>query len=302
MSSKKPENTSETFRIGLIQSQCSHDVPENIAAAVQAVRDAAAAGAQVICLPELFASVYFCQAEDAAHFDLATEVPGPLTEEFSAVARELEVVLVVPIFEKRARGLYHNSAVIIDADGTVLGTYRKMHIPNDPQFYEKFYFAPGDSGFKAWNTRFGRIGVCICWDQWFPEAARLTALAGADVIFYPTAIGWLPLEKETRGQRQCASWETIQRSHAIANGCYVAAANRVGLETSPGGDGIEFWGQSFVADPAGQIIAQASASASAILVAEVDPAQIEAQRREWPFLRDRRIDAYAGLTHRHENP
>lgn len=292
-------DSSGAFRIGLIQISCGADVADNARRTIARVREAAAGGAQVICLQELFYSQYLCQEENPDLFDLAIEIPGALTESFRALAAELAVVIVLPVFEKRARGLYHNSAAIIDADGSLLGLYRKMHIPDDPQFYEKFYFTPGDLGFRAWDTRYGRIGVCICWDQWFPEAARLTALAGADVLFYPTAIGWLPSEKETLGERQHDSWETVQRGHAIANGCYVAAANRVGHEAPAGGEGIEFWGRSFVADPAGGIVAQAPSGEESVLIAEVDPRQIEAQRRIWPFLRDRRIDAYSGLERRH---
>ena len=297
-----PKQPSNTFRTGLIQLSCSSDVADNTARAVERVRNAAAKGAQVICLQELFYSQYLCQQENPDLFDLATEIPGPLTDQFGEIAKELEVVIILPVFEKRARGLYHNTAAIIDADGSLLGSYRKMHIPDDPQFYEKFYFTPGDLGFRAWNTRYGCIGVCICWDQWFPEAARLTALAGADVIFYPTAIGWLPSEKETCGERQFRSWETVQRGHAIANGCYIAAANRVGHEAPAGGDGIEFWGRSFVADPSGEIVSQAASDQEAVLITEIDPAQIEDQRRLWPFLRDRRIDAYSGISTRHLNP
>ena len=295
-------SSSTPFRIGLIQITCSSDVADNTTRTIDRIRAAAAKGAQVICLQELFYSLYLCQDENPDMFDLAIEIPGPLTDQFCALAAELGIVIVLPVFEKRARGLYHNSAAIIDADGTLLGIYSKMHIPDDPQFYEKFYFTPGDLGFRAWDTRFGRIGVCICWDQWFPEAARLTALDGADILFYPTAIGWLPSEKAEFGDRQHSSWETIQRGHAIANGCYVAAANRVGHEDPAGGEGIEFWGRSFIADPSGHIIETAPSDEEAILIAEVDPAKIEAQRRIWPFLRDRRIDAYADIVKRHGNP
>ncbi len=287
------------FRIGLIQMACGPSVEKNIALARKLIGEAAHGGAQVICLPEMFATQYFCQAEKQEYFRYAERIPGPQTEEMQALAKKLGVVLVVPLFEKRAPGLYHNSAVIIDADGKRLGTYRKMHIPDDPQFYEKFYFAPGDSGFRAWDTVFGRIGVLICWDQWYPEAARLTALQGAQVLFYPTAIGWLPPEKASFGKRQYASWETVQRGHAVANGVYVAAANRWGLEQPEGPPGLEFWGQSFVADPAGQIVAQAAAGRNEVVVAEVDPGVIETQRHGWPFLRDRRIDAYHQITQRY---
>ena len=291
---------SNPFQIALVQAAATPDVRTNLDRAEEAIRRAVGEKAQVICLPELFAWPYFCQTEDPANFDFAIDIPGPLTR-FQAVAKELEAVLVLPVFEKRARGVYHNSAVVIDATGEIRGTYRKMHIPDDPQFYEKFYFAPGDNGFLAWETAYGRVGVCICWDQWFPEAARLTALAGADVIFYPTAIGWLPAEKPQTGERQLGSWETVQRAHAIANGCYVAAANRIGFEPSgtENEEGIEFWGSSFVADPAGSIVAQAGSKQQEIIVATVDPERIEAQRREWPFFRDRRVDAYGDLTRLH---
>jgi N-carbamoylputrescine amidase len=287
-----------TFRTALIQMQCGPSISKNLTRTKTLIASAAKQGAQVICLQELFASQYFCQAEKAEYFSLAETIPGPQTEEMQSVAKKHGVVIIVPLFERRAPGLYHNSAVIIDADGSMLGTYRKMHIPDDPSYYEKFYFAPGDLGFRAWDTAFGRIGVLICWDQWYPEGARITAMHGAQVLFYPTAIGWLPGEKSTHGSRQHASWETLQRGHAVANGCYVAAANRWGLETPEGPPGIEFWGQSFVADPSGHIIAKAPAAEDAILLADIDPAQIEAQRHGWPFFRDRRIDAYGDITQR----
>ena len=295
------ERGSASFTVGLVQSSCTTDVPTNIATANIRIREAAAKGAQVVCLQELFYAQYFCQEENPDWFDLAVEIPGPLTTEFSELAAELGIVLILPIFEKRAAGLYHNTAVVIDADGTLVGSYRKVHIPDDPQFYEKFYFTPGDLGFQAWDTKYGRIGVCICWDQWFPEAARLTALAGADVIFYPTAIGWIPSERAEEGDRQLDSWQTVQRGHAIANGCYIAAVNRTGHESPAGGEGIDFWGRSFVADPAGQLIAEGTAD-SEILIAEIEHRTIEEQRRIWPFLRDRRIDAYGSLTRLHGNP
>jgi len=278
---------------------CEPSVAKNIASAKRLIAEAARRGAEVICLPEMFATQYFCQAEKQEYFKFAESIPGPQTEEMQAVAKKLGVVLIVPLFEKRAIGLYHNSAVIIDAGGAVLGTYRKMHIPDDPQFYEKFYFAPGDLGFRAWDTAYGRIGVLICWDQWYPEGARLTALQGANVLFYPTAIGWLPPEKSSYGKRQYSSWETIQRGHAVANGVFVAAANRWGLEQPEGPPGLEFWGQSFVADPAGQIVAQAGVTGDEVVIAEIDPSVIEAQRHGWPFLRDRRIDAYQQLAQRY---
>jgi len=263
------------------------------------VREARAKGAELVCLQELFRSQYFCQTEDHSHFTLAEPVPGPSTEALSKLAAELGVVIVASLFERRAEGLYHNTAAIIDADGTYLGKYRKMHIPDDPQYYEKFYFTPGDLGFLAWDTKVGRIGVLVCWDQWYPEAARLTALAGAQILFYPTAIGWLPAEKVEHGAQQQAAWETIQRSHAIANGVYVCAVNRVGHEGAPNG-GIEFWGGSFVADPGGRILAKAG-EGEEVLIAACDLAKVDISRTHWPFLRDRRIDAYADLTKRYRD-
>jgi N-carbamoylputrescine amidase len=246
----------------------------------------------------LFASLYFCQVEDHKYFALAEEIPGPTTAALATLARERAIVIVASLFEKRSAGVYHNTAAIIDADGSYLGKYRKMHIPDDPLFYEKFYFTPGDLGFRAWQTRYARIGVCVCWDQWYPEAARLTALRGAQILFYPTAIGWHPAEKAEFGARQHDAWETIQRSHAIANGCYVAVPNRVGHEAPDGGEGIEFWGQSFVADPGGQIVGKASSAEEEILVVEADLAALDRQRTHWPFFRDRRIDAYGGMEQR----
>ncbi|HWB61475.1 MAG TPA: carbon-nitrogen hydrolase [Chthoniobacteraceae bacterium] len=287
--------TRDKIKLGVIQMRCVPQPDANLAHAVDKVREAARGGATVICLPELFRSEYFCQVEDHDYFKLAEEIPGPSTTALSAAAKELGVVIVAPLFEKRGPGVYHNTAAIIDADGALLGNYRKMHIPDDPLFYEKFYFAPGDLGFRSWETKRGKIGVCICWDQWYPEAARITALQGAEILFYPTAIGWHPSEKAQYGQQQHDSWETIQRSHAIANGCYVAAANRVGHETPNGGPGLEFWGQSFVADPSGQIIARAGVADEEILLVDVDTAAIDRQRTHWPFLRDRRIDAYADI-------
>jgi N-carbamoylputrescine amidase len=289
----------QRFRVGLVQMAMSPDPGENLEKAVARVEEAAAQGAQVVCLPELYRSRYFCQKEDQALFDLAEPVPGPSTERLSEAARRAGVALVVPIFERRAPGLYHNSAVILDADGSTLGLYRKMHIPDDPAFYEKFYFAPGDLGFRAFDTRHGRIGTLICWDQWYPEGARLTALQGATVLFYPTAIGWHPAEKARHGAAQRDAWRTVQRGHAIANGCYVAAVNRVGHEPGPPGEaGLEFWGSTFLCDPFGVVVAEASTDREEILVAEVDTARIEEIRRGWPFLRDRRIDAYQGLDRR----
>jgi len=287
------------FVVGLIQMACGRDADENLERTVAKVAEAACAGAQVICLQELFRSQYFCQVEDANRFDLAEPVPGPSTQALAKVAKSEGVVVIAPVFERRAPGLYHNSAAVIDADGAMVGLYRKMHIPDDPAYYEKFYFTPGDLGFRAFDTRFGRIGVLICWDQWYPEGARLTALRGASVLFYPTAIGWHPHEKAAHGKAQQSSWQTVQRGHAIANGVYVAAANRVGHEVPPeGGAGIEFWGSSFLADPQGQIIAEASETGEEILIGEVDVGRIETVRRNWPFLRDRRIDAYGGIDRR----
>jgi N-carbamoylputrescine amidase len=286
---------SSNFRVGLVQMAMSAEPEENLDKAAARVEEAARKGAQVVCLPELFRTEYFCQSEDAAHFDLAETVPGPSTERLSAVAKKAGVALVVPIFEKRAPGLYHNSAVILDG-GERIGLYRKMHIPDDPAFYEKFYFAPGDLGFRAFDTKAGRIGTLICWDQWYPEAARLTALQGASVLFYPTAIGWHPHEKEKYGAVQHNAWKTIQRSHAIANGVFVAAVNRVGHEGSPG---LEFWGSSFLCDPFGVVVAEASSDREEIVIGEIDLARIEEIRRNWPFLRDRRIDAYSGIESRY---
>ncbi|MBJ7392520.1 MAG: carbon-nitrogen hydrolase, partial [Chthoniobacterales bacterium] len=268
----------KSVKIGLIQDQCSATPVDNLSKAVAHIRAAAAQGAQIICLQELFTSLYFCQVEDHKYFALAEEIPGPSTQALCPLAKELGVVLVASLFERRAAGLYHNTAVVIDADGALLGKYRKMHIPDDPLFYEKFYFTPGDLGFRAWDTRFGRIGVCVCWDQWYPEAARLTALHGAQILFYPTAIGWHPSEKAQYGARQHSAWETVQRGHAIANGCYVATPNRVGHEAPDGGDGIQFWGQSFIADPSGQILQRASVDKEEILVAELDLEALDTQR------------------------
>ncbi|MEZ5353634.1 MAG: carbon-nitrogen hydrolase [Bryobacteraceae bacterium] len=290
------------FRVGLIQMTCSPDPRENMDKAVVRVREAARSGAQIICLQELFRSQYFCREEDAELFDLAETIPGPSTEALSPLAKEHNVVIVVPVFEKRATGLYHNSAAVIDADGSLLGIYRKMHIPDDPLFYEKFYFTPGDLGFRNFDTRYGRIAVLICWDQWYPEGARLAALGGAQILFYPTAIGWHPAEKEQYGASQRDAWRTIQRGHAIANGIYVAAPNRTGYEGPPpvteGKSGLEFWGSSFVSDPFGVLIAEASVDKEEILIAECDPARSEEVRRNWPFLRDRRIDAYGPIVNR----
>ena len=287
----------QTVTLGLVQMSCSQDPAVNMQKAVRGIREAAGRGAQIICLQELFRSRYFCQTEDHDFFRLAEAIPGPSTDLLGKLAAELGVVIVASLFEKRAEGLYHNTAAVIDADGRMLGKYRKMHIPDDPQYYEKFYFTPGDLGFRTWDTRFGRIGVLICWDQWYPEAARLTAMGGAQILFYPTAIGWLPAEKEEHGAQQQAAWETIQRSHAIANGVFVCAVNRVGYEEGPAG-GLEFWGGSFVSDPGGRLIAKAGGGEE-VLTATLDLGKVDSSRTHWPFLRDRRIDAYADITKRY---
>jgi len=289
--------TDSKFRIGLVQMHCSPDPGENMARAEERVREAAGRGAQIVCLPELFRSQYFCREEDARQFDLAEPIPGPSTERLACVARRENVVILASLFERRAAGLYHNTAAIIGTGGEILGLYRKMHIPDDPLYFEKFYFTPGDLGFGAFDTPFGRISTLVCWDQWYPEAARIAALGGAQILFYPTAIGWHPAEKEQHGAAQHDAWKTIQRGHAIANGIYVAAVNRVGFEGPPD-RGLEFWGGSFVADPFGQVIAEASHGQEETLVVECDPARTEDVRRNWPFLRDRRIDAYSPIVNR----
>jgi N-carbamoylputrescine amidase len=300
---------SDAFTIGLIQHACDPDVRVNIDRATQLVRDAAKRGAEIVCLQELFNAQYFCKAESADRFNLAEPIPGPTVEAMQHLAGELNIVLIVPIFERRAAGVYHNSAAVIGADGSLMGVYRKMHIPDDPLYFEKYYFTPGEiyhhgaeardaTGFRTFDTRYGRIGVLICWDQWYPEAARITALMGAQILFYPTAIGWHPKEKDEWGSAQSDAWRTIQRSHSIANGVYVAAANRVGFEPEPGTDGIEFFGHSFVSDPFGRIIAEAGTGPE-ILIAEIDPSLIEYTRRNWPFLPDRRIDAYGPILKRY---
>jgi N-carbamoylputrescine amidase len=276
---------------------CSRDPGENLAKAEWRIREAAGQGAQIICLQELFRSQYFCREEDARLFDLAEPIPGPSTEALSCLAQELNVVIVGSLFERRAAGVYHNTAVILDADGELLGRYRKMHIPDDPLYFEKFYFTPGDLGFRNFDTRYGRIAALVCWDQWYPEAARLASLGGAQVLFYPTAIGWHPSEKAQHGAAQHDAWRTIQRAHAIANGIYVAAVNRVGFEGPPD-HGLEFWGASFVADPFGQVLAEASHEREETLVVECDRRRMDEVRRNWPFLRDRRIDAYEGIRNR----
>jgi N-carbamoylputrescine amidase len=295
-SSMSASNAS-SVSLGLVQMRCSTDPEENLDKAIRGVRDAAGRGAQIVCLQELFRSQYFCQVEDHKYFDLAEPVPGPSTDRLAALAGELGVVIVASLFEKRTEGLYHNTAAVLDADGRYLGKYRKMHIPDDPQYFEKFYFTPGDLGFRAWDTRFGRIGVLVCWDQWYPEAARLTALSGAQILFYPTAIGWLPAEKQEHGAQQQSAWETIQRSHAIANGVYVCAVNRVGHEGDPKG-GIEFWGGSFVSDPGGRLLVKGGTDEE-VLTATCDLSKVDASRTHWPFLRDRRIDAYQDITRRY---
>lgn len=285
--------------LGLLQHGCVADPAANLAKTMELAEQAAKQGANIICTQELFRSQYFCQSEDHDNFALAESIPGPSTEAFQVLAKKHGVVIIASLFEKRASGLYHNTAVVIDADGSIAGIYRKMHIPDDPLFYEKFYFTPGDTGFKAFDTKFGRIGVLICWDQWYPEGARLTALQGAEILFFPTAIGWHPSEKSEYGENQHGAWETIQRSHAVANGCYVASVNRVGVETPIGGDGIEFWGQSFVAGTSGQILAKAPVDQEQIMLVPIELDKVDVTRTHWPFLRDRRIDAYGDLTKRY---
>lgn len=288
----------------MVQMSCTPEPEQNLARAIAHIRDAAGKGAEIICLPELFQTQYFCQREDIALFDLAEPIPGPATERLGEVARELKITIIASLFERRAVGVYHNTAAVLDAEGSLAGIYRKMHIPDDPLYYEKFYFTPGDLGFKAFETGFAKFGTLVCWDQWFPEGARLTALQGANVLFYPTAIGWHPDEKARYGEAQYDAWQTIQRAHAIANGVYVAAVNRLGFETGnirgnqAPGKGLEFWGGSFIADPFGRVIAQASHDKEEVLVAEVDLHRIENVRRNWPFWRDRRVDAYAAIIQR----
>ena len=291
-------SSSSVVKLGLLQHRCSADPAANLKKTLAFAERAARQGAQIICTQELFRSQYFCQSEEHENFKLAESIPGPSTAAFQKIAKKHGVVVIASLFEKRRAGVYHNTAVIIDADGALLGLYRKMHIPDDPLFHEKFYFTPGDLGFRAWPTRYGRIGVLICWDQWYPEAARLTALRGAEILFYPTAIAWHPREKKEYGATQHAAWELMQRSHAVANGCYVAVANRIGLEKPAGGDGLEFWGQSFVAGTSGQILARAGVDQEGIVIVPVDLAKVDVTRTHWPFLRDRRIDAYGDLTKR----
>ena len=288
---------SKPVTLGLIQAKADSDPATNLQATLAKVEQSAADGANIVCTQELFATEYFCQSEDHENFHLAESIPGATTEAFQRLAKRCGIVIIVSLFEKRSAGVYHNSAAVIDADGSLLGIYRKMHIPDDPLYHEKFYFTPGDLGFRAWDTRFGKIGVLICWDQWYPEAARLTAMQGAELLFYPTAIGWHPSEKDKYGEQQRDAWQTIQRSHAVANGCFVASVNRVGHETPVGGDGIEFWGGSFVAGTSGEILSQAGLDESVLLL-EVDLGIVDVTRTHWPFLRDRRIDAYGGITKR----
>jgi N-carbamoylputrescine amidase len=278
-----------TISVGLIQMTCSPDASKNLEKAVDSIRAASKQGAQIICLPELFLTQYFCQTEKPENFSLAEPLPGPTSTTLSNLAKELQVVLIVPLFEKRTQGIYHNTAIVIDADGSIAGTYRKMHIPDDPCFFEKFYFTPGDTGFKSFSTRYGKVGVLICWDQWFPEAARLTALSGAQFLFYPTAIGYQDEDAKV-SEQQISAWETIQKSHAISNGVFLGSVNRVGREKA-----LTFWGRSFICNPFGQVIGQAE-SESQILIAQCPPSEIETTRQNWPFLRDRRVDAYQGLT------
>jgi len=296
--------SADKFRMGLIQMSATPDPDKNLQHATEQVREAAVRGAQVVCLPELFQTQYFCQREDASLFDLAEPIPGPTSNKLSELAKQLHIVLIASLFEKRAPGVYHNTAAVFDNGGQLIGLYRKMHIPDDPLYYEKFYFTPGDLGFRAFDTGVGRLGTLVCWDQWYPEGARLTALQGAQVLFYPTAIGWHPTEKEEFGPAQHDAWRTIQRAHAIANGVYVAVVNRVGFENGnirgncAPGTGLEFWGGSFLSDPFGRVIAEASHDKEEILIGEVDLHLLEDIRRNWPFLRDRRIDSYAPITNR----
>jgi N-carbamoylputrescine amidase len=287
----------DTVTVGLVQMSCNPEPEANLDKAVAGIREAAAGGAQIICSQELFRSPYFCQHEDPKFFDLAEPIPGPSSDRLSQLARETGTAIVASLFERRTAGVYHNTAAVFDADGSLLGLYRKMHIPDDPLYYEKYYFTPGDLGFRAFDTRFGRIGVLVCWDQWYPEGARLTALQGATILFYPTAIGWHPREKAEFGAAQHEAWQLMQRSHAIANGVYVAAVNRVGHE-GPANGGLEFWGGSFVSDPFGGLLKEASQEREEVLIVACNLRRLEEVRRNWPFLRDRRIDAYGDLTRR----
>jgi N-carbamoylputrescine amidase len=305
MNRKRPNAAKNIVPVALTQMACGPDGAANLKNQLRLVEKAAKSGAKIVCTQELFRSQYFCQVEDHRFFKLAEKIPGPSTDALGKLARKYRIVIIASLFEKRAQGLYHNTAAVLDTDGSILGIYRKMHIPDDPLYYEKFYFTPGDTGFRAWQTKYAKIGVLICWDQWFPEAARLVALQGAQILFYPTAIGWHPREKAQYGNAQHESWELIQRSHAVANGCYVCAPNRIGLEKilradgkPVSRDGIQFWGQSFIAGPDGQIVKKASAAREEVLIADCDLAKVEFSRTHWPFLRDRRIDAYADLTKR----
>lgn len=300
MAAKVLKTAGGTRRIGLVQMRCEPDFDRNLSRAQDAIGDAARAGAEVVCLPELFRTPYLCQSEEPSRFDWAESIPGPSTEVLSKQAADLGISLIVSLFERRAAGLYHNTAVVLNGRGEIAGRYRKMHIPDDPLYYEKFYFTPGDLGFRAHQTEAGRLGVLICWDQWFPEAARATALAGADFLFFPTSIGWQFDEGDAVDQAQVEAWKTVQRAHAITNGVFVIAVNRVGHETLEGaeGQGIRFWGGSFVVDPFGRVLAEARHDEEAVLVVDCDPNAIERVRRDWPFLRDRRVDAYGGLSER----
>jgi N-carbamoylputrescine amidase len=290
--------SSSTITLGLLQHSCTPDPDANLAKALDLAEKAAKKGANIICTQELFRGQYFCQCEDHKYFKLAEQIPGPSTDAFCKLAKKYKVVCVISLFERRAAGLYHNTAVVIDTDGSIMGLYRKMHIPDDPLYYEKFYFTPGDLGFKSFRTKVAHIGTLVCWDQWYPEAARLTALHGAEILFYPTAIGWHPKEKKEYGEKQHMAWETIQRGHAVANGCFVAAINRIGHEAPDGGDGIQFWGQSFVAGTSGEILAKASIDQEEIMIVPLDLDKVDTTRTHWPFLRDRRTDAYGDITKR----
>ena len=295
----KKESSSNIVTLGLLQARVLPKPEQNLKKNLEMAEKAAKQGAQIICTQELFRSYYFCQEENHENFKLAETIPGPTTDAFQKLAKKHKVVVIASVFEKRAAGVYHNTAAVIDADGSLMGIYRKMHIPDDPLYYEKFYFTPGDLGFKAWQTKYAKIGTLVCWDQWYPEGARLTAMQGAEILFYPTAIGWHPSEKAEHGVNNHTSWEISQRAHAVANGCYVAAVNRIGHEAPAGGDGIEFWGQSFVSGTSGQILAKASTDQDEIMIVPVDLTKVDITRTHWPFLRDRRIDAYGDITKRY---
>jgi len=283
-------------KIGLVQMSCTNDKQANLQKATEKIREAAAKGAQIVCLQELFTSLYFCDVEDYEHFKLAEPIPGPSTDVLSQLAASLQIVIIASLFEKRAQGIYHNTTAVLDADGTYLGKYRKMHIPDDPAYYEKFYFTPGDLGYKIFKTRYANFGVLICWDQWYPEAARITSLMGAEILFYPTAIGWATAQDEATNTEQFNAWQTIQRSHAVANGVHVVSVNRVGLEQ----EGLmKFWGGSFIANPFGSVIYQASHDKEEVVVQEIDTAKTDSYRTHWPFMRDRRIDSYLPITKRY---